>query len=92
MASRLVLLLLLLSCLSPGPKFPTGKPEALADLYSTVPGNPSIVIWKSHYTLTLYKGTTPVKTYRAVFGKGHGKADTRGRILYLHHEPQQAVL
>jgi murein L,D-transpeptidase YafK len=38
-------------------------------------GELRIVIWKSHYTLTLYKGDRPVKTYRAVFGKGFRDGD-----------------
>ena len=36
-----------------------------------------IVIWKSHYTLTVYKGEAPFKTYRAVFGRGYNDGDKR---------------
>lgn len=40
-------------------------------------GQLKLVIWKSHYTVTLYKGDLPVKTYRAVFGKGYQDGDKR---------------
>jgi murein L,D-transpeptidase YafK len=40
-------------------------------------GELRLVIWKSNYTVTLYKGETPVKTYRAVFGQGYGDGDKR---------------
>ena len=70
MALRLLASLLLLVCLSPLPDTPVQKPSTFATLVSSGSGPVSVVIWKSHYTLTLYKGETPVKTYRAVFGKG----------------------
>ncbi len=75
MGSRLALLALLLSCLSPGPRQAPEQPTAFADLFQSSVGEPSIVIWKSQYTLTLYKGGSPFKTYRAVFGKGYAGGD-----------------
>jgi murein L,D-transpeptidase YafK len=44
-------------------------------MFSALQGEPSIVIWKSQYSLTLYKGNTPVKTYHAVFGRGYADGD-----------------
>jgi murein L,D-transpeptidase YafK len=72
---RLLGALLLLSCLSPAPDAPAGKPPTFATFVSDLPGQLRIVIWKSQYTLTLYKGDYPVKTYRAVFGKGYQDGD-----------------
>ena len=74
---RFVVLLLLLSCLSPLPGTPARKAETFATLVAALPGEPRLVIWKSHYTLTLYKGMTPVKTYPAVFGRGYSDGDKR---------------
>lgn len=72
---RLLLSLAALSCLSPAPEAPAAKPSAFATLLSSLSGKVRIVIWKSQYTLTLYKGERPVKTYRAVFGKGFQDGD-----------------
>jgi murein L,D-transpeptidase YafK len=66
--------LLMVSVLSPAIDPPNGNP-AFTTLVSSLEGYPSIVIWKSQYTLTLYKGDAPVKTYRAVFGRGYADGD-----------------
>jgi murein L,D-transpeptidase YafK len=72
--SRLFISLLLLSCLSPAPEAPAAKPT-FASRLSSISGPVRIVIWKSQYTLTLYKGDRPIKTYRSVFGKGFRDGD-----------------
>jgi len=74
---RLLAALLFLSCLSPAPEAPAPNANAFASLLASIAGQLRIVIWKSHYTLTIYKGDTPVKTYRAVFGKGYQDGDKR---------------
>ena len=74
-ALRLFSAFLLLLCISPAPEAPQGKPATLASQLSAVAGRLKLVIWKSNYTVTLYKGETPVKTYRAVFGKGYQDGD-----------------
>jgi murein L,D-transpeptidase YafK len=74
---RLFATLLLLSCIAPTPEAPAGKTTTLASLLTSIAGELRLVIWKSQYTVTLYKGETPVKTYRAVFGLGHGDGDKR---------------
>jgi len=72
---RLVTSLLLLSGISPAPEVPAKKTPTFSFSGSSQDGQLRIVIWKSHYTLTLYKGNTPVKTYQAVFGKGYRDGD-----------------
>ncbi len=67
--------MLLVVCLSPLPDTPVQKPSTFATLVSAGSGPVSLVIWKSQYTLTLYKGETPVKTYRSAFGKGFRDGD-----------------
>ncbi len=67
---RLLASLLLVSFLSPSPESSDKKPVTFASFVASLPGPPKLVIWKSHYTLTLYKGIRPVKTYHAVFGRG----------------------
>ncbi len=75
---RLLGLILLLSCISPAPDAMVPKPEeTFASRLASVAGQLRIVIWKSQYTLTLYKGKQPFKTYRAVFGKGYQDGDKR---------------
>ena len=76
-ALRLLVVFLLLCCISPLPETPTptSKTDELASLLSSIAGQLKLVIWKSGYTVTLYKGETPVKTYRAVFGRGYGEGD-----------------
>jgi murein L,D-transpeptidase YafK len=61
--------------LSPLPDSPAASTAAFLEMLSSLEGNPSVVIWKSQYSLTLYKGSAPVKTYRAVFGKGYSDGD-----------------
>lgn len=75
MAPRLLAALLLLSCISPSPGVLNGSRNSLASLLSPVAGQIKLVIRKSRYTVTLYKGETPVKTYHAVFGKGYRDGD-----------------
>jgi murein L,D-transpeptidase YafK len=75
--ARLVITLLLLSCLSPAPKTAAPKPEVFADVLASFPGPLRLIIWKSQYTVTLYKGDTPLRTYRAVFGRGFQDGDKR---------------
>ncbi|HTP06311.1 MAG TPA: L,D-transpeptidase [Nitrospirota bacterium] len=72
---RLVTSLLLLSGISPAPEVPANKNPTSSFTRSSQDGQPRIVIWKSRYTLTLYMGNTPVKTYHAVFGKGYRDGD-----------------
>jgi len=72
---RMFASLLLLSCIAPTSEAPAGKTLTLASLLASMAGDVKLVIWKSHYTVTLYKGGVPVKTYRAVFGQGHGDGD-----------------
>jgi murein L,D-transpeptidase YafK len=74
---RLFTALLLLSCISPAPEAPALKTDLFADRLSSLSGQLRLVIWKSQYTLTLYKGDMPVKTYRAVFGRGFLDGDKR---------------
>lgn len=45
--------------------------ERMAELNIKKISNPSIVIDKKQYTLTLYSDSIQVKVYRAVFGKGN---------------------
>jgi murein L,D-transpeptidase YafK len=72
---RLVTSLLLLSGISPAPEVPAERTATFSFNSSSQAGQLRIVIWKSHYTLTLYKGNTPIKTYQAVFGKGYRDGD-----------------
>ncbi|HEX9019923.1 MAG TPA: L,D-transpeptidase [Nitrospirota bacterium] len=76
---RLVASILLLSCVSPSPEASPEKAGASAAPSAPTGGQVRLVIWKSHYTVTLYKGETPFKTYRAVFGKGYLDGDKRMR-------------
>lgn len=72
---RFVAALCCVVVLSPLPDGPGAAATAFLSMLSSLDGEPSIVIWKSQYSLTLYKGNAPVKTYRAVFGKGFGGGD-----------------
>jgi murein L,D-transpeptidase YafK len=74
---RLLVLFMLLSGLSPAPETPAAKPANFAMLVSSLAGDARLVIWKSQYTLTLYKADRPIKTYRAVFGRGFRDGDKR---------------
>jgi murein L,D-transpeptidase YafK len=72
---RFILSLFLLACLSPAPDRPSVTPPSFSEFVASLPGELKVVIWKSQYTLTLYKGDLPIKTYRAVFGKGFRDGD-----------------
>ena len=74
---RLLASLLLLSCISPLPDVSAAKIAATASMIAEKTDALKLVIWKSHYTLTLYKGDIPVKTYRTVFGGGYRDGDKR---------------
>ncbi len=75
--ARLLTALLLLSVIFPAPETTAPKAEVFADRLSSLPGQLRLIIWKSQYTVTLYKGDAPVRTYRAVFGKGFQDGDKR---------------
>jgi murein L,D-transpeptidase YafK len=79
MSLRLLAALMLLSCISPAPGPTAAKTAAVASLPSLSSGQLRLVIWKSRYTVALYKGETPVKIYRAAFGKGYREGDKRRR-------------
>jgi len=66
---------LLLTCISPLPDQPSRHTDAFESLLSSLDGKINLVIQKSRYTMTLFKGEIPVKTYQAVFGKGYGEGD-----------------
>ena len=72
---RLLASLAFLSCISPDPGAPPKKTTDFASALSSLEGQIRLIIWKSHYTLTLYKGDIPIKTYHAVFGKGYRDGD-----------------
>jgi len=77
-SSRILILLaafLLLTCVSPLPETPTRHTDTLKILLSSLDGTIKLVIRKSQYTMVLYKGDTPVKTYPAAFGRGYGDGD-----------------
>jgi murein L,D-transpeptidase YafK len=78
-ALRVLATFLLLSCLSPAPEAPIGKRNSLVSLLSSIAGELKLVIRKSRYSVTLYKGEIPVKTYQAVFGKGYPNGDKQMR-------------
>ena len=72
---RLLVLGVLISCISPGPDAQSSRLAFLAAKLSSISGDLRVVIQKSRYVLTLYKGMTPVKSYWAVFGKGYAGGD-----------------
>lgn len=72
---RLAAAVFLVSVIAPVPDAPGTTTAAFLSLFSSLPGEPAIVIWKSHYSLTLYKGDIPIKTYPAVFGRGFADGD-----------------
>ncbi len=72
---RLFVLLLFISCLSPGPDARQTPASVLYAKLASISGELRIVIQKSRYVLTIYKGMTPVKSYWAVFGKGYRGGD-----------------
>ncbi len=75
MTFRTFAAVLLVSVLSPLPDGPEASASAFQSMLSSMSGETSLVIWKSEYSVTLFKGTVPVKTYRAVFGKGFADGD-----------------
>lgn len=75
MLGRVALALFCVIVLSPLPDGPRSSSAAFLTLFSALEGEPSVVIWKSQYSLTLYKGNAPFKTYHAVFGKGYADGD-----------------
>ncbi len=76
-AVRLLAILLALSCISPVPDTSSRRAAVVPAQLSSIAGDLRIVITKSQYALTLFKGETPLKTYRAVFGKSHQDGDKR---------------
>jgi len=74
-ALRLLAALMLLVCISSATASLNGQRNSLASLLSSDSGQLKLVIEKSRYTVTLYKGEKPVKTYQAVFGKGYPDGD-----------------
>jgi len=72
---RFLAALFLVSVLSPLPDSPGTASRELIAMLSRMEGATSLVVWKSQYSLTLFKGSSPVKTYWAVFGKGYGDGD-----------------
>jgi murein L,D-transpeptidase YafK len=74
-AVRFLLALFLIPILSPFPDTSGTARSVLLTTLSQIQGETSLVIWKSRYSLTLFKGSAPVKTYWAVFGKGFGDGD-----------------
>lgn len=76
---RLLAALLLVSVLSPAPEAPADKVQAVPATYLPEAGPARLVIWKSQYTVTLYRGDTPVKTFHAVFGRGFADGDKERR-------------
>ncbi len=74
---RLLTAILLLSCMSPLPDTKVPTADVLTDRLSSLSGQLRLIIFKSQYTVTLYKGDNPVKAYRAVFGRGFLGGDKR---------------
>ena len=74
-AVRLFTAVILAAVLSPQPDAPGANAAAFASLLSSLRGPTVLMVWKSGYVVTLYKGSIPIKTYRAVFGKGYADGD-----------------
>jgi murein L,D-transpeptidase YafK len=74
---RLLTAILLLCCISPSPEVTAPNANVLADRLSSLTGQVRLIIWKSQYTVTLYRGDDPVKSYRAQFGRGFQDGDKR---------------
>ncbi len=75
LAVRLFAAVLLAAVLSPRPDLPGASNTEFVSLVSSLRGPMALVVWKSGYVVTLYKGSVPVKTYPAVFGKGYADGD-----------------
>lgn len=74
---RLILVILLVSWLSDGPRVKSSTQSEFIAKVTGIPGQLALVIQKSRHVLTLYKGMTPVKSYWAAFGKGYASGDKR---------------
>jgi murein L,D-transpeptidase YafK len=96
---RLIVVVLLLSGLTPGSHAAPARLTPLQQKLSALSGTVWIVIQKSRHVLTLYKGMTPVKSYWAAFGKGYSAGDKRTRgdqrtpegefyICTMNHSPR----
>ncbi len=72
---RFIAVFLLVIFLFPAPEAPTGRTEAFVSLLSPIAGQLQLIIRKSRSTVTLYKGGTHIRTYRAVFGIGYRDGD-----------------
>jgi murein L,D-transpeptidase YafK len=72
---RLLAALLLVSVLSPRPDVPGTGAAEFVSMLSSLRGMTALVVSKSGYVVTLYKGIVPIKSYRAVFGGGHLDGD-----------------
>lgn len=73
--SRFAVLLLLMGSLSPAPPAVSARPSDLAMKLAAHDGELRFVIQKSRNVLTVYKGTTPVRSYWAALGKGYDRGD-----------------
>jgi murein L,D-transpeptidase YafK len=74
-AVRLFTAIALAGVLSPRPDVPGANTAEFLSLMSSLSGPTVLVVWKSGYVVTLYKGMVPIKTYPAVFGKGYADGD-----------------
>jgi len=74
---RLIAVILLGSLISPAPEALTNRANTFASLLSPIPGQIQLIIRKSRSDMTLYKGDTLIKTYQAVFGRGHRDGDKK---------------
>lgn len=75
LALRLFSAVLLSAVLSPLPDVPGASAAEFHSMMSSLSGQTALVVWKSGYVVTLYKGLVPIKTYSAVFGKGYADGD-----------------
>jgi murein L,D-transpeptidase YafK len=76
---RFLAALLLVAVLTPSRDLPGTSAAAFVSMMSSLRGETALVVWKSGYVVTLYKGSVPIKTYRAVFGKGYADGDKARR-------------
>jgi murein L,D-transpeptidase YafK len=75
MLLRLLAALFLTAVLTPIHDLPGASSSAFISMMSSLGGDTALVVSKSGYAVTLYKGNVPIKTYRAVFGKGYAEGD-----------------
>lgn len=71
----LIAVFLLVSFLFPASETPSSRTDAFVSLLSPIEGQLQLIIRKSLSTVTLTKGVTHIRTYRAVFGKGYRDGD-----------------